>query len=138
MEAHAHLDPVELLVLYAQVRIRNVRPSAAYVNRPPFCFKYLDSATAPGGKVEVRSISSGKIAVCPHAASGKFDVGCDARRAQAGIPTQDNRLKSSPVKRLRLNLAKHRNQTESIFETSAPPTASDLSGQNLAYKNSRR
>jgi len=38
MEAHAHLDPVELLVLYAQVRIRNVRPSAAYVNRPPFLF----------------------------------------------------------------------------------------------------
>jgi hypothetical protein len=38
MEAHAHLDAVELLILYTQVRIRNVRPSAAYVNRPPFCF----------------------------------------------------------------------------------------------------
>lgn len=138
MEAHAHLDAIELLILHSEVRIRNVRPSAAYVNRPPFCFQYLDSAAASGGKVEVRSISRGKIAVGSHATSGKFDVWCDARRSHAGIPTQDNRLKSSPIKRLRLNLVKHRNQAEPIFEASAPPTASDLSGQNLAHENSRR
>lgn len=138
MVAEAHLDSVELGIPNPQVGVGDVPPSAANVNRLVGFRGYPNSAAAPRGEVEVRSVSRGEVGVGTYGTSGQFDVRRGASGVQARVPAQNNGFKTSAVYGLWLKLPKQRDDIGSVFEAPAPPTAADFAGQHFADEKPRR
>jgi len=135
--AQAHLDSVELWIPHAQIGVGDVPPSAANLNKLPPFSEYLNSAATPRREVEVRGVSRGEVGVGAYGATRQFDVWRGASRMQAGVPPQNERFKTAAVYCLWLQLPKHWDQVECVFEAAAPPTAADFASQHFAYENSR-
>jgi hypothetical protein len=74
-----------------------MRPAAADVDKLPALGKELNSTAAARSEIKIRSISGGEVGVSAYGASSQIDVGGDMARVKAGIPAQDDGLKSSAV-----------------------------------------
>ena len=55
--SNAHLDPIELRIVSAEVRVRDMPPPAAYVQGLPLTNKDLNSPAPARDEIEIRRVS---------------------------------------------------------------------------------